>query len=231
MIKGVEIIFFSVFVLKQTPQDWIAQIIDAINGFINNPLFADYGRIGLFLNGVFSTFIPFPPEVTAISLVFAGISRIEILIILVTSWIIGAALGYYAGLYGKKIIAIFKARQKETEKPEEKEGVDSGDNNKSLSEYDHSIHNDTTNHVKPHKTKNERKHGRYRQLLERYGWAIIFVSPWIPVLGDIIPIIAGAKRYDLKKFMIAIAAGKIVRAVAMIFLGSYLASISPPPWI
>jgi membrane protein DedA with SNARE-associated domain len=67
--------------------------------------------------------------------------------------------------------------------------------------------------------------------LERYGWAIIFVSPWIPVLGDIIPVIAGAKRYDFKKFMIAIAAGKIVRAAAMIFLGSYLASISSPPWI
>ena len=67
--------------------------------------------------------------------------------------------------------------------------------------------------------------------MERYGWAIIFVSPWIPVLGDIIPVIAGAKRYDFKKFMIAIAAGKIVRAVAIIFLGSYLASISSPPWI
>jgi membrane protein YqaA with SNARE-associated domain len=231
LLKAVEIIFFGVFVFKQTAQESIAQIIDAINGFINNPLFADYGRIGLFLNGVFSTFIPFPPEVTAISLVFAGISRIEILIILITSWIIGAALGYYAGLYGKKIIALFKARQKETEKPEEKEGADSSDNNKPLSEYDHSIQNDTTNHVHPHKTNNERKHGRYRQLLERYGWAIIFVSPWIPVLGDIIPIIAGAKRYDFKKFMIAIAAGKVVRAVAMIFLGSYLASISPPPWI
>ena len=97
MLKAVETIVFSIFVVKQTAQDRIAQIIEVINGFINNPLFADYGKIGLFLNGVFSTFIPFPPEVTAISLVFAGSSRIEILIILVTSWIIGAALGYYAG--------------------------------------------------------------------------------------------------------------------------------------
>jgi membrane-associated protein len=75
------------------------------------------------------------------------------------------------------------------------------------------------------------KQSRYRQLLERYGWAVIFVSPWIPILGDIIPVIAGAKRYDMKKFMIAIAAGKIARAVAMIFLGSYLATIATPPWI
>ena len=104
MFKIVEAIFLGLFVIKQTPQESLAQLIDAINGFLNNPLFAEYGRIGLFINGIFSTFIPFPPELTAISLVFAGISRIEILLILVTSWIIGAALGYYAGLYGKKIL-------------------------------------------------------------------------------------------------------------------------------
>lgn len=229
MFKVIEAIVFSVFVVKQMPQESIVQIIDTINGFISNPLFAEYGRIGLFINGVFSTFIPFPPELTAISLVFAGISRIEILIILVTSWIIGAALGYYAGLYGKKLIAVFKGRRNETKKVEE--GEANTDNNKPSSEYNHDIHNNATTDGRLNRRKNEGKHNRYRQLLERYGWAIIFVSPWIPVLGDIIPLIAGAKRYDIKKFMIAIAAGKIVRAVAIIFLGSYLASISPPPWI
>lgn len=231
MFKIVEIIFFSIFIIKQTPQESIVQIIDAINGFINNPLFAEYGRIGLFINGVFSTFIPFPPELTAISLVFAGISRIEILIILITSWVIGAALGYYAGLYGKKLVAIFKSRRKETKKIEEDDEEDYTDNNKPSLHYNHNIHNNATSNGRLNKRKDEGKHSRYRLLLERYGWAIIFVSPWIPVLGDIIPIIAGAKRYDFKKFMIVISAGKVVRAVAMIFLGSYLASISPPPWI
>jgi membrane protein YqaA with SNARE-associated domain len=223
-----EVVFFSIFLIKEEQQELLVQIIDAVNGFLNNPLFAEYGRVGLFVNGVFSTFIPFPPEVSAISLILAGISRIEILIILVTSWIIGAAIGYYAGLSGNKLVAIFKGRSKETGKPEE----DDGDNNKALLEYNQKIHNNGTNDRRSvHKKKDESKHSRYRQLLERYGWAIIFVSPWIPVLGDIIPLIAGAKRYEIKKFMIAIAAGKTVRAVAMIFLGSYLASISPPPWI
>lgn len=231
MFKIIEIISFSIFIIKQTPQESIVQIIDAINGFINNPLFAEYGRIGLFINGVFSTFIPFPPELTAISLVFAGISRIEILIILITSWVIGAALGYYAGLYGKKVVAIFKSRRKETKKIEEDDEEDYTDNNKPSLHYNHNIHNNATSNGRLNKRKDEGKHSRYRLLLERYGWAIIFVSPWIPVLGDIIPIIAGAKRYDFKKFMIVISAGKVVRAVAMIFLGSYLASISPPPWI
>lgn len=232
MFKIVEVIVFSIFIIKQTPQELIAHVIDAINGFIDNPLFAEFGRIGLFINGVFSTFIPFPPEFTAISLVFAGISRIEILIILVTSWVIGAALGYYAGLYGKKLVAVFKSRRKETEKiEEEEEEEDYTDNNKPSLQYSHNIHNNATSNGRLNKSKDEGKHSRYRQLLERYGWAIIFMSPWIPVFGDIIPLIAGAKRYDFKKFMIAIAAGKTVRAVAMIFLGSYLASISPPLWI
>jgi membrane protein YqaA with SNARE-associated domain len=224
----IETVFFSTFLIKQAPQEILVQILDAVNGFLNNPLFAEYGLIGLFINGVFSTFIPFPPEVTAISLVLAGISRIEILIILVAGWIVGAALGYYAGLYGKKIAVIFKVRRKDRNKP----GEEDADDNVS-SENDDTTHNDTTNHTgRRHKKKKEDgKQSRYRQLLERYGWAIIFVSPWIPILGDIIPIIAGAKKYEMKKFMITIAAGKIVRAVAMIFLGSYLASISPPPWI
>lgn len=217
------------------PQESIVQIIDTINDFISNPLFAEYGRIGLFINGVFSTFIPFPPELTAISLVFAGISRIEILLILVTSWIIGAALGYYAGLYGKKLgkklVAIFKGKWKQTEEESQEEDEADIDEDMAVSGHNHTIQNNTTEDGRRNKTKGEGKHSRYRQLLERYGWAIIFVSPWIPVLGDIIPVIAGAKRYDFKKFMIAIAAGKIVRAVAIIFLGSYLASISSPPWI
>ena len=222
----IAMVFFGSFVVKQAPQEILIQILDAVNSFINNPLFTEYGMVGLFINGVFSTFIPFPPEVTAISLVLAGISRTEIFAILVTSWIIGAAVGYYAGLSGKKLAEIFKGRRKETEKPGEE---DADNSNKALVGYDHEINNNATNDGRLNKKKKDQS--RYRQLLERYGWAIIFVSPWIPVLGDIIPAIAGAKRYDVKKFMIAISAGKTVRAVATIFLGSYLGSVSMPPWI
>jgi membrane protein YqaA with SNARE-associated domain len=225
----IEIVLFSIFVIKQAPQEILVRILDAINSFINNPLFVEYATLGLFINGVFSTFIPFPPELTAISLVLTGISRIEILVILVTSWIIGAALGYYVGLSGKKLATILKIRRRETEKPGKE---DANDNNKALPGYGHRIHNDATNDGRRHKKKDdESKQSGYRQLLERYGWAIIFVAPWIPVLGDIIPAIAEAKRYDIKKFMIAISAGKTARAVVTIFLGSYLGSISLPPWI
>jgi membrane protein YqaA with SNARE-associated domain len=226
-----EIAFYSIFVIRQVPQELLVQIVEAINRFINNPLFTEYGMLGLFINRVFSTFIPFPPELTAISLVLAGIPRTEIFAILVTSWIIGAAVGYYAGLSGKKLADIFKGKRKETEKPEEEDSAD--DNNKASPGHDYKIHDDATNEGRRHhkKKKDESKQSRYRHLLERYGWTIIFVAPWIPVLGDIIPAIAGAKRYDVKKFMIAISAGKTAKAVATIFLRSYLGSISLPPWV
>jgi membrane protein YqaA with SNARE-associated domain len=226
----IETVFFSIFVIKQQQQELFVQIIDALNNFINNPLFAEYGPIGLFINGVFSTSIPFPPEVTAISLILAGISRIDILAILVTSWIIGAAVGYFAGLSGNKLVAIFTGRRKEKGRVKEEHNNNDNDNN-TLPRYNQKFQNNGTNASGSDKKKGENKRSWYRQLLERYGWVIIFVSPWIPILGDIIPLIAGAKRYEIKKFMIAIAAGKIARAIAVVFLGSYLASISTPPWV
>src|ERR671914_1908208 len=130
----IQLMFFGIFVIKQAPQEILIQILESINSFINNPLFTEYGRIGLLINGVFSTFIPFPPEVTAISLVLAGNSRAEIFVILVMSWIIGAAVGYYAGLSGKKLADIFKGRRKESEKPGEEDAAD--DNNKASPGHD-----------------------------------------------------------------------------------------------
>jgi membrane protein YqaA with SNARE-associated domain len=226
----VAIFMFSIFLLKQNQEpQWIVQIIDAIIGFINSPLFAKFGPIGLFVNGVFSTFIPFPPEVTAISLILAGISRTEILAILVTSWIIGAAVGYYIGLSGKELINIFRGKRKKIETLKaDKDNRNTLSNN--ASNDNEKIQQKNAEADDDNKKNNENKMGsssnRYHRLLERYGWAIIFISPWIPIIGDIIPLIAGAKRYEIKKFMIAIAAGKIARAVAVIFFGSYLASLS-----
>src|SRR5919106_907522 len=147
----IQLMFFGIFVIKQAPQEILIQILESINSFINNPLFTEYGRIGLFINGVFPTFIPFPPEVTAISLVLAGNSRAEIFVLLVMSWIIGAAVGYYAGWSGKKLADIFKSRRRKEseEKPgEEDEDVDADaddNNNKALAGYDHKFHNDATN--------------------------------------------------------------------------------------
>lgn len=36
------VVLFSIFVIKQAPQEILVQILDAINSFINNPLFIDF---------------------------------------------------------------------------------------------------------------------------------------------------------------------------------------------
>ncbi|MHB9160991.1 MAG: hypothetical protein ACYC6W_08965 [Nitrosotalea sp.] len=56
--------------------------------------------------------------------------------------------------------------------------------------------------------------------MTKYGWfTIIFFSPWIPIIGDVVSIIAGTKRYNIVKYSIAMTVGKTVKAVAIVFFG------------
>lgn len=71
---------------------------------------------------------------------------------------------------------------------------------------------------------NKRDEDYGSSMLKKYGWIAIFGSSWIPIAGDLVPIIAGTKKYDLRTFTIALAAGKIVRAIAVVYLSSFLAT-------
>ena len=68
------------------------------------------------------------------------------------------------------------------------------------------------------------KEKRSTVLLDRYGWIIIFLSPWIPIFGDVIPIVAGVKKYDFKKFVIIMSIGKTVKAVAIVYFLAIIVS-------
>ena len=59
-------------------------------------------------------------------------------------------------------------------------------------------------------------------LLKKYGWIILFISPWIPIIGDYIPIVAGATKYNFRLFSIAIVSGKVVKGIAIVFFGSLI---------
>ena len=69
---------------------------------------------------------------------------------------------------------------------------------------------------------NDQKSQRSYALLAKYGWVLIFISPWIPVGGDVIPIIAGIKKYDLKKFIVAMAIGKAIKAAAIVYFLAFI---------
>jgi membrane protein YqaA with SNARE-associated domain len=72
------------------------------------------------------------------------------------------------------------------------------------------------------KIPDKKSKDRSTSLLKKYGWVILFFSPWIPIIGDSIPIIAGATKYNFRIFSIAIISGKIVKGIAIVFFGSLI---------
>lgn len=71
-----------------------------------------------------------------------------------------------------------------------------------------------------YKMPEKQKEDRLNIIMSKYGWMAIFVSPWIPIYSDAIPIISGIKKFDLRKFTIAMVSGRIVKVVAVVyFLG------------
>ncbi len=52
----------------------------------------------------------------------------------------------------------------------------------------------------------------------KYGWLLLLISPWIPIVGDLAPMVAGIENYGEKRFMIVISAAKIIKSAAIIYL-------------
>lgn len=153
---------------------------DAINAIVHNTFFIKYGLIGLFFNGMFSSFIPIPTEVTTSALLLGDINPTYIFLVLNISSIIGGFIAYYIGYNVKLLRKLRKAPDKKYE-------------HKSLS------------------------------MMNKYGWAVvIFFSPWLPIIGDVASIIAGTQRYDIKKYTLAMVAGKTIKSIAIVFFSSWV---------
>lgn len=72
------------------------------------------------------------------------------------------------------------------------------------------------------KIQRTKHHEKSHALLHKYGWAIIAVASWIPILGDAITIIAGVKKYDFKKFFVAMIIGKVTHALAIVYFSNLI---------
>lgn len=147
---------------------------DIIHDIFHDALFIKYGLVGLFFNGMFSSFIPIPTEVTTTTLLLGGAKPFHVFIVLTAGSIIGGYIAYYLG-YNGRLIGKFR---------------------KSTPKYEKKSVN----------------------IMSKYGWGtIIFFSPWIPIIGDIVSIIAGTKKYNIIKYSIAMITGKAVKALAIVF--------------
>lgn len=61
------------------------------------------------------------------------------------------------------------------------------------------------------------------KILTKLGWTGIFFAPFIPVIGDLILISAGAKKMNFRKFILFMVAGKVFKTVVVVLgLGALL---------
>lgn len=54
----------------------------------------------------------------------------------------------------------------------------------------------------------------------KYGAPFLLVSPWIPLVGDLAPMVAGIENYELKKFLLVISTAKIIKSVGIVYLSA-----------
>ena len=58
---------------------------------------------------------------------------------------------------------------------------------------------------------NKEREEKMQMHFRKYGVTLLLVSPWIPFVGDLAPMVAGIENYESKKFMIVISAAKIIQ--------------------
>ncbi len=64
--------------------------------------------------------------------------------------------------------------------------------------------------------KDLKDQNKSHKILDKFGWSAIFFSSWIPVIGDLILISAGVKRFEFKKFVLFMIVGKIIKSVIIV---------------
>ena len=52
----------------------------------------------------------------------------------------------------------------------------------------------------------------------KYSAAFLLISPWIPVVGDLAPMVAGIENYETKKFLVIISIAKTIKCIGIIYL-------------
>ncbi|NJD54641.1 MAG: DedA family protein [Candidatus Methanoperedens sp.] len=66
-------------------------------------------------------------------------------------------------------------------------------------------------------------HDRKKELMmqlyfRKYGAFLLIISPWIPIVGDLAPMVAGVENYETKRFMVVISIAKTIKSIGIIYL-------------
>ncbi len=67
------------------------------------------------------------------------------------------------------------------------------------------------------KNKQEKsRHKKGHKILDKFGWSAIFFASWIPVVGDLVLISAGAKKMKFIKYSIFMISGKALKTIVVV---------------
>lgn len=152
-------------------------LIDFLKPILENPFFVKYGLLGLFLNSVFASFVPFPIVITSTALLLNGQNAVMVFLVMSVGSVAGGVLTYAVGYDGKKIYKLLR------------------------------------------KTHKEEHYEKSFAWLSKHGWGIIFALSLVPILTEIVTIIAGVKKYDFKRFMISMGIARTTSAYASVYFG------------
>lgn len=67
---------------------------------------------------------------------------------------------------------------------------------------------------------------RAQQWFRKYGAALLLASPWIPLAGDLVPLVAGVENYNSSRFVVVILAAKIIKGTALVYFISLFLQFS-----
>ncbi len=64
----------------------------------------------------------------------------------------------------------------------------------------------------------KKKEQAMQMKFRKYGGSLLLISPWIPIIGDLAPMVAGIENYQSKKFLIIISFAKTIKCIGIIYL-------------
>jgi membrane protein YqaA with SNARE-associated domain len=64
-----------------------------------------------------------------------------------------------------------------------------------------------------------------KEWFNKYGAALLLISPWIPFAGDLVPIVAGVESFKLSTFLVIMFVAKAIKGVAIVYFLSFFVQL------
>ncbi len=68
---------------------------------------------------------------------------------------------------------------------------------------------------------------RAQDWFTRYGALVLLISPWVPFLDDVAPIVAGVENYAPVRFITVVSVSKLVKGIAIVYFTSFFLQFFP----